>query len=424
MLADRYGLELSTSSAAARDAYVAGVDGLLSANAGVERQFERAIEADPEFALAHLALARSLLLVAQVPAAREASARARDKVKHATPREQSHVNAIALGIEGNPAGSLEATRAHVARFPRDAMVLAPATGVFGLIGFSGRPGREPELYDFLAGFAKHYGEDWWYLSMLAFAAVELGRLDEAQDQIERSLAANPRNAHGAHVKVHVFYEKGEDRAGLEYLEGWLRGLDRQALLHCHLSWHVALFALALGDTRQAWRVYRESVHPGGSWGPPLNVATDTASFLWRAELAGEPRRAELWRETREYGLKCFPKASLSFADVHVALACAADGDTANLERMIRELREREAAGRVPAGSVVRLLAESFGAFTKGDWEGVIERLERALPETVRIGGSRAQRDLVRYTLLAAYLRAGRAGDAKRLVRKKGAIPVK
>ena len=34
---------------------------------------------------------------------------------------------------------------------------------------------------------------------------------------------------------------------------------------------------------------------------------------------------------------------------------------------------------------------------------------------MRIGGSRAQRDLIENTLLAAYLKDGRAADARRLV---------
>ena len=36
-----------------------------------------------------------------------------------------------------------------------------------------------------------------------------GRLDEAGRLIERSMVANPRSAHGAHVRVHVLYEMGE-----------------------------------------------------------------------------------------------------------------------------------------------------------------------------------------------------------------------
>jgi hypothetical protein len=34
---------------------------------------------------------------------------------------------------------------------------------------------------------------------------------------------------------------------------------------------------------------------------------------------------------------------------------------------------------------------------------------------VRIGGSRAQRDLIKNTLLAAYLKDGRIADARKLV---------
>jgi hypothetical protein len=54
-------------------------------------------------------------------------------------------------------------------------------------------------------------------------------------------------------------------------------------------------------------------------------------------------------------------------------------------------------------------------------------LEPALAETVRIGGSRAQRDLIENTLLAAYLKAGRDADAKRLLQshtdRRPSVPV-
>ncbi len=411
--ADRYGLPLS-SSAAARDAYVAGVDCILSANTGAEEHLGRALAVDSGFALAQIALARALFLAARVPQAREHATRARELAAGATARESSHVNALALAIEGNPMGALDATRAHLAEHPRDAMVLAPATGVFGLIGFSGRQGREPELYDLLSGLVPHYGEDWWFDMTLAFAACENGRLDQARSLIERSMAANLRNPHGAHIKAHVLYEQDDHRAALAYLDDWLPSYPRHGLMHCHLSWHVALAALALGDRERAWRAYREGVHPaGGAWGPPLNVATDSPSFLWRAELAGEPRHARLWSEVRDYGLQSFPKAGVWFADVHVALACAAAGDGENLARIGRELREREAAGKLPPGAVAPGLADAFAAYEKRDLNRAIELLGAALPETVRIGGSRAQRDIIEFTLHAACLRAGRPPPHRR-----------
>lgn len=420
MLTDRYGLALSTASRDARDAYVAGVDSLLSAAAGVEGHFGCALDADPNFSLAYVGLARARFLKADVAAAREAAARARALAQAATPRERSHVNAIALAVEGKVPDSLAATRAHLVEHPRDAMVLAPATGVFGLIGFSGRQEREAEMYELLSSLAPHYDADWWFDSMLAFAACESGRLDEAQPLIERSMAANPRSPHGAHVKVHVLYELGEWKEGFDYLEDWMPGYPKEGLMHCHLSWHVALFALAVGARERAWQAYRAGAHPGGSWGPPLNAVSDSASFLWRAELAGEPRNPELWREARDYALACFPKAGVPFADVHTAIACVASGDFAALEKLVGEMNARLEAGKLAPGRVVPALAEGFSAYVKEDWNEAIRWLERALPETVRIGGSRAQRDLVEKTLAAAYLKAQRPEDARRLIARRPA----
>ena len=415
MLSDRYGLPVSTSSCKALEAYVAGADCLLAATAGVRERLGESIEADPSFALPQVALARGIFLEGDVRSAREAAARARELAQAATAREQSHVNAIALAIEGRPVEALEATHAHLANHPRDAMVLAPATGVFGLIGFSGRKEREQELHELLQGLAPHYGADWWFDCVLAFAACECGLLDEAWTLIERSMAVHGGNAHGAHVKAHVLHESGATEQSLDFLEEWMPGYDRRGLLHCHLSWHVALAALGLGKLDRAWDAYRSAIHPGGSWGPALNVVTDAVAFLWRAELAGAPRQPDLWSEIREYALRSFPKAGVAFADVHTAAACAASGDSATLARLVRELRDRIHAGKLAAGPVVPAIAEGFAAYANGDPDGAIELLELALPETVRIGGSRAQRDLVEYTLLAAYLRAGREEDARRLV---------
>jgi hypothetical protein len=186
-------------------------------------------------------------------------------------------------------------------------------------------------------------------------------------------------------------------------------------MHCHISWHVALFALMVGDTERAWQVYDAQVHPGGAWGPALNVATDAPAFLWRAELAGHARRPALWKDVHDYARKTFPKAGVAFVDVHRALAHVAVGDHDGLAGIVSELGQRIAAGRSPAGDVVPRLATGLAAYERGDWSAAVAVLEPALAETVRIGGSRAQRDLVENTLLAAYLKAGREADARRLL---------
>jgi len=341
MLSDRFGLPISTSSDIARDAYVAGCDCILSAEYGAEAHLRAAIAADPQLALAQAALARERFLMGDMAGARTAASAARElATSNATARERSHVNVLCLPIEGKGGEALAATRAHLADHPRDAMAAAPATGVFGLIGFSGRQTREPEQLEFLEILRPHLADDWWFQMVQAFALEELGRLDEAGTLIERSLAARPGSAHGAHIKAHVLYEQGEDRAALDYLSLWLPDYPSQGLMHCHISWHIALSRLALGDAAGAWEIYRAQVHPGAAWGPALNVVTDGPSFLWRAELAGQPHNAELWRELSEYLRKAFPKPGIAFVDVHRALATIATGDGGGLVALASELEQR------------------------------------------------------------------------------------
>ena len=415
MLTDRYGQPIGTSSQASREAYVAGTACLLSAAHGDSAHLARAVEADPDFAVAHAALARAGFLMADVAGARQSAARARELAAKASPREQGHVDALCLAIEGKPVEALAATQAHLVQHPRDAMVASPATGVFGLIGFSGRQGREPEQVAFLEALRAELADDWWFQAVYAFALEEVGRLDEALELIERSMAKNPRNAHGAHIKAHVLYELGEDRAALDYLDSWLPAYPRAGLMHCHISWHVALFALMVGDAARAWQVYEAQVHPGGAWGPALNVATDAPAFLWRAELAGHARRPAMWKDVHDYARKSFPKAGVAFVDMHRALAHVAAGDNDGIAAIVSELEQRVAAGRSPAGDVVPRLAMGLAAYERADWSAAITALEPALAETVRIGGSRAQRDVIENTLLAAYLKAGRDADARKLV---------
>jgi tetratricopeptide (TPR) repeat protein len=417
-VADRYGLAVTTSSASALAAYVEAVDLVLAALPGAEDAFGRALAADPRFALAEAGRARTLQLLARMDEARAAARHAREMATALPGRERQHVEVLGLVVEGQGAAALEAARAHLREFPRDAMVLAPCTGVFGLIGFSGRQGREAEMLALLDGLATHYGDDWWFAMAHAFAQNETGHRATARKMIDRSMAAHPRNAHGAHVRAHVLYEGGEDAAGLAYLDEWLKEYPATAQLHCHLTWHVAIFSLGAGRLDRAWQAYSGGVAPGASWGPPVNTLTDAASFLWRAELAGSPRDASRWSAVRDYATRAFPKPGVTFCDVHSAVAYAAAGDTAALEGLSRALREADRAGRLAAGRVVPALVDAFGAFARGDWDATITILAPVFDQHMRIGGSRAQRDLVELTLLAAYLRAGRAGDARALLARR------
>lgn len=77
MLADRYDLALSTSSDAARDAYVEGCDLLLTAFPGTDPALDRAIATDRAFALAHAVKASAQQMGGDLALAKESLATAK-----------------------------------------------------------------------------------------------------------------------------------------------------------------------------------------------------------------------------------------------------------------------------------------------------------------------------------------------------------
>ena len=103
------------------------------------------------------------------------------------------------------------------------------------------------------------------------------------------------------------------------------------------------------------------------------------------------------------------------------------GDDTALEARNRQIEELAAAGRYPSGSYLPTLAHGFAAFERRDFAATIEALAPLAGQNERIGGSRAQHDLIEFTLLQAYLGAGRLKEAKRLLsaRRPGAsgVPV-
>lgn len=408
MLTDRYDNPISTSSTAAHAAYQRGMDEFLAAGPGGEAAFREAIVADEGMAVAHIALARQLQMLARGPEALEALGRARALSGGVTEQEAGHINALGLLIEGKGPEAYKAIRAHCDLYPRDAMVAQTCIGVFGLIGFSGQPGREAEQLAFTSTLLPHYGEDWWFLGGHAFAQVEAGQVAKAAETVERSLAQQPRNANSAHYKAHIHYEAGESAAGLAYIADWRRDYAKESLLHCHISWHEALWALEQGDTDKMWAVVDADVAPGAAWGPPINVLSDTASILYRAELAGLEVPKARWKAVSDYASKAIPNTGIAFADVHAALAHAMAGNSEALDKVIRDAKG-------PAGDLVSTLGEAFGAVAREDWAEAAEHFARTLSDHARIGGSRAQRDLIEFGLLACLLKQGEVEQAQFLL---------
>jgi hypothetical protein len=410
---DRYGLPLTTVSDMAAAAYREGMDLLLSAWPGAAAAFDRAMAADPDFALAHIARARVHATYAEGPAAKTLAAKARElAARNATARERSHVETLALVIDGQPAKALELALAHLDQWPRDAIVMSLPLGAFGLFAFSGMPNHDQARVDLCERHARHYGDDWWYTTYLGWSLTENGDVRRGRQLSERAFGMRRNNANVVHALSHAMFEDGSTTQADALITEWLPEYDHAGILYSHISWHQALAALEQDDPARALAIYTDRIRPDVSAAAPLNVMTDGASLLWRLGVSGHTAPQAIWDDVAANAERNFPKSGNSFADVHAAIIAAATGNRAALDERIGELDARSANGSLPAGLVVPALCRAVRAFSDGDYRACVSLLEPVVGDVVRIGGSHAQREMIEDTLLMALMKSGEAAKAQ------------
>jgi tetratricopeptide (TPR) repeat protein len=410
-ITDRYGLEITTSSTVAAERFQEGMDKLLSYGPGAEESFSAALEADEGLAVAHSGIALMALVQGDATTARAAAARARDTVAGATRRERQHVETLSALIAGETARGLALVDAHVAEFPRDAVLVNQAGNAIAL---GGRIDREEHRVAFVERLAPAYGDDWWFQSALAFAYHEVDRFEESRRLSERSLQQYPGNANATHNLAHISFETLDTEAGAAFLESWLAGYDTRAAFHCHLAWHMAMFELHRGRYARALEIFERDIL--GSVNPRLAMV-DGSALLWRFRLDGMQDQFSAWRSLADLAGRV-SRPGFLFGEVHAALAYAACGDERALAKLIEGLRALHAKGHPIAGTVALPLVQGTAAFAVGDHAGALRYFEPVEGEMHRMGGSHAQWEIFEETMVACYLALERYDDALRLVRRR------
>ena len=126
-------------------------------------------------------------------------------------------------------------------------------------------------------------------------------------------------------------------------------------------------------------------------------------------------RHAAWRALYDYGTSALPRPGAGLADLHVILTQTVMRNDAALDARTRQMEELAREGRYPSGSYLPELARGFVAFERGDYTDAIAALAPLAKQSERIGGSRAQHDLIELTLLKAYLNADRLEEARQLL---------
>lgn len=404
---DGYGLPLSTTAEAAR-AYRTGLRRILCVQDGAEDTIAQAVDTDPGFAVGHAALAILRQERGAKQQARESLETAREAVlNRGTERERDFVAAVDDLFAAPPEKATATLLRHIQRWPRDALAVSIAVPTIAFGGVvAGQDG-----WRIIEDLHPAYGDDWWYLGQLAFVRQDQQRWLEAAALAGRALAEQPCSGHAVHANTHVYYETGEHRAGLAWLDGWLDTWGPKARHRAHFSWHAGLHELALGDNNAVRRRYADQLAPPMVTG--ARALVDSAAMLWRCSVTGAWQEPLPAREVLDVApTEWLDRPATAFAALHGALALASAGECSGLHRMAAYASTHHSGTFV---DMVAPLCTGLAAVLEGRWETAVTGLSAVLPRVREFGASQAQCEVVEDTFLHVLMCAGHNDQAARLL---------
>lgn len=373
----------------------------------------------PTFAMAHHLKAYLSILATERPAldlARAALAAVEPLPLEG--RESGHRAAVRAFMAGRWHDAIAVLDRVLADHPLDAVALQVAHVANFLVGDA------RNLRDCVARVKGAWGQQvpgyHAVLGMHAFGLEECGDYVRAERDGRAALALQPGDAWAHHAVTHVLEMQGRIDEGVAWMTSrephWAVG----NFFAIHQWWHLALFHLDRGDTRQALAVYDDKIR--GSRSTVVLDLIDASAMLWRlflrsVDVAGRfAELADAWAPLARDGL-------YAFNDVHAAMAFAGAGRAASLDDLVGAMTQVGASpgseSNVAMTREVGLpMVHALRAFAQGDHARVVELLSAVRPIAHRFGGSHAQRDVIDQTLAEAALRAGHSTLALALARER------
>jgi len=405
--------EHETSHLARADAvraYQVALADHLSWRGGVDARLAQLLLQAPSFVMAHVLRAYRLVCSRDPRQARPAQAIvARAAALQPDRIERLHLSAIAAAARGDFAHAKQHLDMLLALRPRDLLALSVANT---FDHYDGDPRRmRDRVTAVLPAWSAGEADFHVVLALQAFALEECGELAGAECAARQALAIDPLDIRAQHVMAHVFEMTGRPEAGLRWFEEQAahHQVDRHLTRHC--QWHLALFHLVLGQTRQALALYDELVR--GNTTRDVADLIDASALLWRLRLRGTetgPRAVALAAAWTPHVVDRFS----SFNDLHAMLAFVAAGQWARAQWLEAELMShRQAPTRY--GSTTRAAGlqacRALMAFGRGQDALAITLLSEVATRSHCIGGSHAQRDVLYLTLQQALERLRHLGRA-------------
>jgi hypothetical protein len=429
---DIRGLPVSAASAEAVRAFDHAIDAYLSYRSDVMARMEVLFAADPDCGMAHVLKGYLIMLGYRgqlVPIARASAEAAGPLLAHATTREQAHLHALTVWVDGHPDKAASIWDDILKTHPHD--ILAFRLHHFANFWF----GRPDAMLATVLDVEKHWSDAIpGFNSILGCRYVaheESGHYTAAEAAGREAISRDPTDLWAAHGIAHVLEMTGRRREGIAWVDQLQGGWNAANNLKHHLWWHQAMFHLEPGDMSRVLTLYdtrfRDLESALVQAVPDLYIdVQNAASMLFRLGRHGVDT-GDRWTELAAKAEARIGDCQSAFTLPHWMMALAATGREAAARRMLEAMRDYARGPGINARLVADLaipVSQAILAHGLGRYEQTVASMRPVLGEMYRLGGSHAQQDVLEQVFLDAALKAGLDDDRDLLIeRVSGRHPV-
>jgi len=403
MQKDQWGYSVTTDNSDSVEALDRAFNAYFQFRTDAMVNLDAAIEADPQFALAHAArgiLIESLKKPELYAKARHALEAAKSCQQPASTRENHYIAALEAVLDGQVTAAVTHYEQIVNDHPHDLFAMRLAQSELFWIG------EVAWMRDISERAASKWTADVpgysAYVSIRAFGLEENGDYALAEKCGREAVDLDPTDCWGLADGV----------AWLSHLSGNWSAANH--IVH-HLWWHLALFHTERGEYEEGLNVYDHRLRDLDS---PLmqampdfyvDLQNDTA-LLQRLELRGVDVGGR-WQPIADLAQARIGNHASPFTSAHSALALAAAGRFEEAHELIQRVRDFVAGDTGVLGPRYALAvlpaSEAAVAHRKGEHQRVIDIMMPARRNLWQMGGSHAQRDLFIQLLIDSALKQER-----------------
>lgn len=406
---DVRGLKLTTSSGEALDSFNQSIADNAEYRLSAGDHMQNAIDADPNFTMAHCVMGYYMMSAeALAPeGAAEAcliAAEATDLSK-ITPRERASVSALRAWVEGRQDDATLIWEGILDDNPHD--LLTMQTLHYRNFWLGKEKGLLSSVSRYISRWDPSMPNYSNVLGMYCFGLNENGMGDKAMEYGRKAIDLNKDDLWSVHAVAHLLNDRGEQWAGISFLDQFDKRWEGHNAIREHLWWHEALFWWELGDFDKALNLYDEYFAKNIT--PFYLDVQNSASMLWRLESTGVDV-GDRWKQISDVAMQRIERRYLPWTDIHVAMVLGRNGEQQKLDSFINtvkgDTKTARNARQYAAAETDVAVCQAVSDYCSGNYSNAIENLTAVRSENFRpLGASNAQRDVMGIMLGLAALKA-------------------